>query len=80
MKKRWIYLLTALTLAVGVCAARPIVSGAAPFSETTACAMTIYPEDPNNKSVKFGEDLDKANVVVVVYKVASAKKVAGYDT
>lgn len=80
MKKRWIYLLTALTLAVGVCTARPIISGAAPFSETTACTMTIYPEDPNKKSIKFGEDLDQANVVVDVYKVASAKKVAGYDT
>ncbi|NBK91626.1 hypothetical protein D5278_06460 [bacterium 1XD21-13] len=81
MKKRWIYLLTALTLAVGVCAAKPMISGAAPVDVTrTDCSMTIYPEDPKkDEALRFGDDLNKANILVDVYKVASAVKTPGYD-
>lgn len=81
MKKRWIYLLTALTLAVGVCTAKPIISGAAAIDLTKKCSMTIFPEDPQKKDeVKFGEDLLNANILVDVYKVASAVKTPGYDS
>lgn len=78
MKKKWIYLLTALTLAVGVCAAKPMIGGAAPLDLKQDCSITIYPE---SKEKRFGEDLEtNAHVVVDVYKVADAVKVPGYDT
>ncbi len=81
MKKKWIYLLTALTLAVGVCGARPMISGAAELDLEQDCYMTIFPESPEKpNNQKFGDDLEtNAQVVVDVYKVADAVKVPGYD-
>lgn len=82
MKKRWIYLLTALTLAVGVCGAKPMISGAAALDLEEDCYMTIFPESKDKtEEQKFGDDLEiNAHVVVDVYKVADAIKVPGYDT
>ena len=81
MKKKWIYLLTALTLAVGVCGASPMISGAAELDLKNDCRMTIFPESPQKPvDKKFGDDLEtNAQVVVDVYKVADAVKVPGYD-
>lgn len=87
MKKRWIYLLTAVLLTAGVCAAKPVPSGAAPLMADEDgfvdgdCSLTVYPEDPNKEEAdRFGEDLAEAEVVVDLYQVAQAVKVTGYDT
>ncbi len=86
MKKRWIYLLTAVMLAAGVCAAEPVVGDAAPLQADADgfvdgdCSLTVYPEDPNKEeSDRFGEDLREADVVIDLYQVAEAVKVQGYD-
>ena len=87
MKKRWIYLLTALTLAVGMCIAEPMAGIAAPLEEDDegfvagSCSLTVYPEDPHKEGAdSFGEDLAGADVVVDLYQVARAVKTSGYDT
>lgn len=83
MKKKWICLLTVLTLIVGVCAAGPMISGAEEALDLTRenCSMMIYPESTKqNEKLKFGEDLNGADIVVDVYKVADAVKKPGYDT
>lgn len=80
MKKKWICLLTALTLIVGVCAAEPMISGAA-INENKPCSMKIFPEQKKPEGQEpFGEDLNEANIVVDVYKVADAVRKPGYDT
>lgn len=81
MKKKWIYLLTALLLAVSVCVAEPIVSGAEVLNLDQKCSMTISPEQKKTEQQKpFREDMNKAKIVVDIYKVADAKKTPGYDT
>lgn len=87
MKKRWIYLLTALTLAVGMCIAEPMASIAAPLEADDegfvagSCSLTVYPEDPHKEGAdSFGEDLAGADVVVDLYQVARAVKTSGQDT
>lgn len=87
MKKRWIYLLTALTLAVGMCIAEPMAGIAAPLEEDDegfvagSCSLTVYPEDPHKEGAdSFGEDLAGADVVVDLYQVARAVKTSGQDT
>lgn len=87
MKKRWIYLLTALTLAVGMCIAEPMAGIAAPLEADDegfvagSCSLIVYPEDPHKEGAdSFGEDLAGADVVVDLYQVARAVKTSGYDT
>ena len=87
MKKRWIYLLTALTLAVGMCIAEPMAGIAAPLEADDegfvagSCSLTVYPEDPHKEGAdSFGEDLAGADVVVDLYQVARAVKESGQDT
>ena len=87
MKKRWIYLLTALTLAVGMCIAEPMAGIAAPLEADDegfvagSCSLTVYPEDPHKEGAdSFGEDLAGADVVVDLYQVARAVKDSGQDT
>ena len=87
MKKRWIYLLTALTLAVGMCIAEPMAGIAAPLESDDegfvagSCSLTVYPEDPHKEGAdSFGEDLAGADVVVDLYQVARAVKTSGHDT
>lgn len=86
MKKRWISLLTALTLAAGLCLADPLAGAAASLEAdengfvTGSCSLTIYPEDPNKgETDRFGEDLASAGVVADIYRVADAKKASGQD-
>ena len=55
MKKKWICLLTALALAVGACAVKPVISGAAPaepINLETKNSLTINPYDYNNAEAK----------------------------
>lgn len=83
MKKKWICLLTALALIVGVCSAAPISSEAVSLDLKNAnCSMTIFPENPDkSEEDKFGDDLLKnANIVVDIYKVADAQEIPGYDS
>lgn len=87
MKKRWIYLLTALTLAVGMCIAEPMAGIAAPLEADDegfvagSCSLTVYPEDPHKEGAdSFREDLAGADVVVDLYQVARAVKTSGHDT
>lgn len=80
MKKKWIYLFAAMILAVSVCAAKPVVSGAAPVDVDKVCSLKVFPEDPNKQEAdKFGEDLESAKVVVDIYQIAKAVKTP-YDT
>lgn len=79
MKKKWIYLLAAWMLAVGVCVSTPMISGAAPELDKEDCSLTIYPENPL-KEEKFGDELKEAKVMVDVYYVAEAVPTPGYDT
>ncbi len=85
MKKRWICLLTALTLTAGMCIAQPLAGMAAPLEADAegfvagSCSLTVYPEDPQRVD-SFGEDLADADVVVDLYQVARAVKTSGYDT
>ncbi len=87
MKKRWIYLLAALTLVVGMCIAEPLAGMAAPLEAdgggfvAGSCSLIVHPEDPNKgEADSFGEDLAKAGVVVDLYQIARAVKEPGYDT
>lgn len=82
MKKKWLCLFTALALIVGVCAAAPM-SGEAVSLDVgkTDCSMKIFPENPEKpEGDRFGDDLNKANVLVDIYKVADAEKIPGYDS
>lgn len=87
MKKRWMCLLAALALTVGV-AASPLTGDAAPLKADGdgkvvadgTCSMTVYPEDQNKpQEERFGEDLAQAGVVVDIYRVADAMKTEGQD-
>lgn len=82
MKKKWLCLFTALAVIVGVCAAAPM-SGEAVSLDVgkTDCSMKIFPENPEKpEKDRFGDDLNKANVLVDIYKVADAEKIPGYDS
>lgn len=82
MKKKWLCLFTALTVIVGVCVAAPMSGKAvSPDVGKTDCSMKIFPENPEKpEEDRFGDDLNKANVLVDIYKVADAKKIPGYDS
>lgn len=87
MKKRWIYLLTAVLCTIGVYAGKPVVSKAVPLEADAGgfvdgdCSLTVYPEDPGKEEAdRFGEDLAEADVVIDLYQVARAVKVPGSDT
>lgn len=87
MKKRGIYLVTALCLAAVMCITQSMSGFAAPLeanedgSVKGSCSLIVHPEDPNKKEEdKFGEDLASANVVVDLYQIAKAVKTPGYDT
>ena len=86
MKKRWIYLLAALTLTAGMCIAEPLAGIAASLEADAegfvvgSCSLTVYPEDPNKgETDSFGADLADADVAVDVYRIARAVKTPGYD-
>lgn len=88
MKKRWIGLCTALMLLAGVCASGPLTSGAAPADPVDLdreCSLTVRPilppelQDPQD-NVDYWADMQNANIVLDLYKVADAEKVTGYDT
>lgn len=82
MKKKWLCLFTALAMIAGVCAAAPM-SGEAVSLDVgkTGCSMKIFPENPEKpEGDRFGDDLNKANVLVDIYKVADAEKIPGYDS
>lgn len=83
MKKKWICLLTALALVVGVCAVKPVISGAAPVEPVDVdqpCTLNISVPADLMANQKYWEDMNTAGMVVDLYKVADAEKVAGYDT
>lgn len=86
MKKRWIGLCTALILLAGVCASGPLTSGAAPADPVNVngvCSLTVTPAVlPRGAQapVDYWNDMQKAQIVVDLYKVADAEKVPGYDT
>ncbi len=87
MKKRWICLVTVLTLSAGICMAEPMAGIAAPLEADAegfvagSCSLIVYPEDPHKgESEGFGEDLAAADVVVDLYQVARAVKTPGYDS
>ncbi len=87
MKRRWISLLAAAALVLGLCIADPVAGTAAPLEADTkgfvagSCSLTVYPEDPNKEEAdRFGEDLAQAGVVVDLYQIARAVKTPGYDT
>lgn len=87
MKKRRIYLLAALMLAVGTCMAEPAAGMAAGLEADEegfvagSCSLTVYSQDPNKgEEDGFGEDLESAGVVVDLYQIARAVKTQGYDT
>ena len=82
MKKKWLCLFTALALIAGVCAAAPMSGEAVSLElDKTDCSMKIFPENPEKPDgVKFGEDLNNANILVDIYKVADAEKIPGYDS
>lgn len=73
--RRLIGPLSAFALAVGLIAAAPGLSGEArAVNLDSRCSLTIAPGGPELS------DLTEANVVVNLYKVASAVPVSGYDT
>ncbi len=81
MKKKWICLLTALVVTAGACMIRPVISGAAPELEREDCSLTVYPEDPRKPEAdRYAADMEKAGLVVSLYRVAEAIKTPGYDT
>ena len=86
MKKKWIGLFTALSLAVGVCTVPPLISGAAPSEQidlTKTCGLTVYPVDlqtADEEKQAYWEDMKTADVVVDLYRIAEAEKLSGYDT
>lgn len=87
MKKKWICLLTALALAVGACAVKPVISGAAPaepINLETKNRLTINPYDYNNAEAKDRwektDGMSSAHIQVDLYKIAGAAKEGGYDT
>lgn len=83
MKKKWLCLFTALAVIVGVCAAAPMSGEAVSLElDKTDCSMKIFPENPEKPegAVSFGDDLNQANVLVDIYKVADAEKISGYDS
>ncbi len=87
MKKKWICLLTALALAVGACAVKPVISGAAPaepINLETKNRLTINPYDYNNAEAKERwekkDGMSSAQIQVDLYRIAGAVKEEGYDT
>lgn len=84
MRKRWICLFTALILMVGICAVGPMTSGAAPSEPvdlTRKCSVTVVPVDLTiPEKAEYWEDMQKAHIVLELYKVAEAEKLPGYDT
>lgn len=84
MRKRWICLFTALMLLAGICGFRPMTSGAAPSAPvdlSKKCSITVIPVDLTiPEKAEYWEDMQTAHIVLELYKVAGAEKLAGYDT
>lgn len=75
MKDKW-KAITAIALACVLVAAIPGLSGSARAVDLDAeCSLTV-----NAGSSQLAEDLERANVVLDLYKVADAVPVAGVDT
>ena len=82
MKKKWICLLTALAFVVGACVVKPVASGAAPAEPVDVgkpCTLTISTPAHLMENLEYWKDMNTAGMVVDLYKVADAEKVAGYD-
>lgn len=74
-KGNWIWLLAA----VGLIVALPLTGYAAEYLNLNQeCTLTVNATDPANQ--EFAEDLNQADVVIDLYKVANAKKVTDYDS
>ncbi len=84
MRKRWIYLCTALILLAGACMTGAVTSGAAPADPVdleAECSLTVRPVDLTiPEKQEYWEDMQNAHIVLDLYKVAGAGKVGGYDT
>ncbi len=87
MKSKWISLMAAVTLVIGLCITEPMAGTAAPLETDEkgfvagSCSLTVYPEDPNKEEAdRFGEDLAEAGIVVDLYRIARAVKTPGYDS
>lgn len=74
--KRWICPLLIFALAFGLILTIPGLSGEAKAIDLgKGCSLTVAPVDPNNK--KLAADLEKADVVIDLYKVARAVPLSG---
>lgn len=71
--------LLAFTLVFGLVITTPGLDGEAEAVDFNhSCAVTVAPTDPKN--TEMAADLDTADVVIDLYKVADAVAVDGYDT
>lgn len=78
MKQRKIRSVLALALAVSILFSLPLWatgSARALEDESTLCSLTMHPGGDS-----WDEDMEKAGIVIDLYKVADARKDAGYDT
>lgn len=76
--KRLICPLLAFVLTLGLVVAMPGLNGEAEaINFEQDCSVTVSPVHPENE---MADDLDTANVVIDLYKVAKAVQVSGYDT
>lgn len=84
MRKRWIYLCTAVILLAGACVTGAVQSGAAPSVPVdleAECSLTVRPVDLTiPEKQEYWEDMQNADIVLDLYRVAGAGKVGGYDT
>ena len=77
--KRLICPLLAFVLVLGLIVATPGLDGEAEAIDfNQKCSVTVSPVDPKN--TEYAADLDTADVVIDLYKVADAVAVDGYDT
>ncbi|MCI8549115.1 MAG: hypothetical protein HFI68_00730 [Lachnospiraceae bacterium] len=74
MKRKGIYSVMAFLLAAGLCLAKPVIGGAVEDADylEKPCSVTVWAGD-----TQFREDLEKAQVVLDMYKVADAVEVQG---
>ncbi len=74
MKRKGIYSAMAFLLAAGLCLVKPVIGGAAEDKDylKKPCSMTVQAGD-----TQFQEDLEKAQVVLDLYKVADTVEVQG---
>ncbi len=89
MKKKGIYPAAALLLAFGLCLTSPVVSGAVEGAQgagdrtqidlDSKCSLTVEAIQPDASEERL-EDLEKADIVVDLYRVAVARKTPGVNT